>query len=233
MTQTPIYSDFTRTTWVSQHEVKPTWIIMKQEMIGWQWHQLDHMQIIRTSLQTDNHASTSSFKFFYRPDALPDTQPTESSKHWRQMDNTAAATLMSPRAASRVTDRDTDGDWVNVDESVFVERWVRRLLEIVRLEHVAAVTIAQEPALIQLHRPICSHSNRLATGRPTTITTRLPLPLNSIFQVNLDPPASLGSSSTCSRREPLGISGDGYFTGWMSLLPSSHQCRLTEWDTKH
>jgi len=28
-------------------------------MMGWQWHQLDHMQIIRTSLQTDNHASTS------------------------------------------------------------------------------------------------------------------------------------------------------------------------------
>jgi len=33
---------------------------MKQEMMGWQWHQLDHMQIIRISLQTDNHASTSS-----------------------------------------------------------------------------------------------------------------------------------------------------------------------------
>ena len=27
-------------------------------MMGWQWHQLDHMQIICTSLQTDNHAST-------------------------------------------------------------------------------------------------------------------------------------------------------------------------------
>ena len=36
---------------------------MKQEMIGWQWHQLDHMQIIFTSLQTDNHASTSSVNF--------------------------------------------------------------------------------------------------------------------------------------------------------------------------
>jgi len=37
---------------------------MKQEMTGWQWHQLDHMQIICTSLQTDNHASTSSLKYF-------------------------------------------------------------------------------------------------------------------------------------------------------------------------
>jgi len=29
-------------------------------MMWWQWDQLDHMQIICTSLQTDNHASTSS-----------------------------------------------------------------------------------------------------------------------------------------------------------------------------
>jgi len=31
---------------------------------GWQWHQLDRMQIICTLLQTDNHTSTSSFNFF-------------------------------------------------------------------------------------------------------------------------------------------------------------------------
>jgi len=43
-----------------------------------QWHQLGHMQIC-TSLQTDNHASTSLL-VFYRPDALPATQPT-ASKH--------------------------------------------------------------------------------------------------------------------------------------------------------
>jgi len=27
-------------------------------MMGWHWHQLDHMQIICTLLQTDNPAST-------------------------------------------------------------------------------------------------------------------------------------------------------------------------------
>jgi len=32
-------------------------------MTGWQWHQLDHMQIICTTLQTDNHASTPSINF--------------------------------------------------------------------------------------------------------------------------------------------------------------------------
>jgi len=55
------------------------WILMKQKTIGWQWYQSDHMQIVCTSLQADNHASTSSLSF-YRPDALPDSQPT-APKH--------------------------------------------------------------------------------------------------------------------------------------------------------
>jgi len=37
---------------------------MKQEMMGWQWHQLDHMQNICASLQTNNHASTLSLNIF-------------------------------------------------------------------------------------------------------------------------------------------------------------------------
>jgi len=44
-------------------KVKRIQMVAKQEMMGSQWHQLDHMQIICTSLQTDNHASTSSLKF--------------------------------------------------------------------------------------------------------------------------------------------------------------------------
>jgi len=36
------------------------------------------MQTICTSLQTDNHTTTSSLNF-YRPDALPDAQPTVSN----------------------------------------------------------------------------------------------------------------------------------------------------------
>jgi len=50
---------------------------------GWQWHQLDHMQIICTSLQTDNHSSTSPLSF-HRPDALPAAQSTVSN-HWRHL----------------------------------------------------------------------------------------------------------------------------------------------------
>jgi len=44
-------------------KVKPIWILVQQEMMVWQWHQLDHMQIICTSLQTDNHASILSLNF--------------------------------------------------------------------------------------------------------------------------------------------------------------------------
>jgi len=74
---------FSRTAWVSQHQKgKPFWILLEQEMMGWQWHLLDHMQIICTSLQTDNRTSISPLSF-YRLDALPATQRT-ASNHWRQ-----------------------------------------------------------------------------------------------------------------------------------------------------
>jgi len=44
---------------------------MKQEMMGWQWYQLDHMQIMCLSLQTDHDASTSSLNS-YTPHASTD-----------------------------------------------------------------------------------------------------------------------------------------------------------------
>ena len=50
---------------------------MKEEMIGWQWHQLD-----QTSLQTDNKASTSSLNFLQA--GCPSWCPTTESRHWRQ-----------------------------------------------------------------------------------------------------------------------------------------------------
>ena len=54
-------------------------------MMGWQWHQLDHMQIICTSLQTDNHAITSPLRFFtdWMPFLLPNQQrqSTEGKKN--------------------------------------------------------------------------------------------------------------------------------------------------------
>jgi len=51
---------------------------MKQDMTEWQWHQLDHMQIICTSLQRYNHASISSLNFLYA--VCSSWRPTNSIK---------------------------------------------------------------------------------------------------------------------------------------------------------
>ena len=82
ITTTSVWRPFFRTTWASRHQKgKPFWILLEQEMMGWQRHQLDHMQVICTLFQTDNHASTLPLSF-YRSDAPPAAQPT-ASKHWR------------------------------------------------------------------------------------------------------------------------------------------------------
>jgi len=79
----PINGLFSRTTWVSRYQKGKTSLDLNvardDGVLERQWHQLDHMQTICTSLQTDNHANTSSLSY-YRPDALPDAQPTVS-KH--------------------------------------------------------------------------------------------------------------------------------------------------------
>ena len=55
----PFNGLFSRITWLSEHQKgKPFWMLMKQEMIGWQW------TICKSfapcfMFQTDNHASTS------------------------------------------------------------------------------------------------------------------------------------------------------------------------------
>jgi len=59
----------------STRKGKPFWILKKQEMTGWQWHQMDHMQIICTSLQTDNHTSITSLNFL-----LPSCRQSSSIK---------------------------------------------------------------------------------------------------------------------------------------------------------
>jgi len=66
-----------------------------------QWHQLDHMQTICTSLQTDNHTNTPSLNC-YRPDALPDAQPTlATSTQYRSCQSTSAAWTGAQQQTSR------------------------------------------------------------------------------------------------------------------------------------
>jgi len=67
--------------WVSQYQKgKPFSILLQQETTGWQWHQLDDMQIICTLLQTDNHASTSTLSFYSQMPFLPPNQQHQSTE---------------------------------------------------------------------------------------------------------------------------------------------------------
>jgi len=69
---------FSGTTQVSRYQKGKTNLDFTEARVSeWQWHQLGHMQIY-TSLQTTTPAPHHSV--FYRPDALPATQPTASTK---------------------------------------------------------------------------------------------------------------------------------------------------------
>jgi len=71
------------TTWISQYQKGKTSLDLNgardNGVLGWHWRQLDHLLIICTSVQTENYTDAYSVNF-YRPDALPDAQPTVS-KH--------------------------------------------------------------------------------------------------------------------------------------------------------
>jgi len=83
---TSVYGLFSRTTWVSRYQKgKPFWILLDQEMMGWQWYQLDHMQIICTSLQTDNHATISPLSFLQV--GCPACRPTNRVKALKAINN--------------------------------------------------------------------------------------------------------------------------------------------------
>jgi len=59
----PFNGHFSRTTRVSWYQTDKTNLDFTEARDGeWQWHQLGHMQF-RTSLQTDNHASTPPLSF--------------------------------------------------------------------------------------------------------------------------------------------------------------------------
>jgi len=78
-THTPAERPFSGTTQVCWYQKGKTNLdFTKATDSEWQWHQLGHMQVC-TSLQTDNHASTSPLSFL-QAGCLPAAKPT-ASKH--------------------------------------------------------------------------------------------------------------------------------------------------------
>jgi len=78
----PFNGVFSRTTSVSRYQKNKTSLDLNEArddgVLGQQWHQLDHMQTICTSLQTDNHANTSPLSFLQA--GCPSCRPTNSVK---------------------------------------------------------------------------------------------------------------------------------------------------------
>jgi len=74
----PFNSPFSGTTQVSRYQKAKTNLDFTEATDSeWQWHQLGHMQVC-TSLQTDNHASTSPLSFLQA--GWPSCRPTNSVK---------------------------------------------------------------------------------------------------------------------------------------------------------
>jgi len=77
----PFNGRLSRTTRVGRYQKGKTNLDFTEARdSGWQWHQLGHMQVC-TSLQTDNHVSTSLLKFFTgRMPFLPPNQQRQSTE---------------------------------------------------------------------------------------------------------------------------------------------------------
>ena len=68
--------------WAGTRKVEPIWILLKQETVsgcGISWARCKSAPSSRQITTPASHHSV-----FYRPDALPATQPT-ASKHWREL----------------------------------------------------------------------------------------------------------------------------------------------------
>jgi len=67
----PLHSEFngpfSGTTQVDRYQKGKTNLDLNEArgdwVLGWQWHQLDHIQRVCTSLQTDKHTNISSLNF--------------------------------------------------------------------------------------------------------------------------------------------------------------------------
>ena len=77
----PFNGLFSRTTWVSRYQkVKPVWILLEQETVSSSGISWAIFKSARRSRQITT--PTPHHSVFYRPDALPATEPT-ASKHCR------------------------------------------------------------------------------------------------------------------------------------------------------
>ena len=116
---------FSRTTWVSRYQKGKT----VQSGFKWgkrwcgfgtQWHQLDNMQTICTSLQTDNHTNTSSLNF-YRLDALLDgNQQCQSTEGRCYRSQTGQ---QHEKYNGHLVPASSDAAWTDTEDAIWTSAW--------------------------------------------------------------------------------------------------------------
>ena len=111
---------FSRTTTISRHHKgKSFWILMKQEMMGGTRISWTVMQIISTSLQTDNHSSLLSFL----QARCTSCRPTNSVKALKANQNSWTDMLNTILRGEGRSNR--DGGRCNCSEEVIKSIWLR------------------------------------------------------------------------------------------------------------
>jgi len=84
-----------RTTWVSRHQKgKPFWLLLQQEMMRWQCHQLDHMQIMCTRSRQITTPVPHHSVFTGRMPFLPPNQQRQSTEGTFMVEHTRTHTTI-------------------------------------------------------------------------------------------------------------------------------------------
>jgi len=97
---------YSKTTWVTwQWKGKLLWILMRQELIAWQRHQLEHMQIILENMQiicswimpAAHHSVTTGRVFFLVPNQQCWSTEGNTPKHKTQQRTTDNQYMITSR----------------------------------------------------------------------------------------------------------------------------------------
>jgi len=139
-------------------------------MTGWQWHQLDHMQIVYTPLQADNHTTNNHWTnsndqswFFLQWNVYFPACGTSVSS-WQLLDKLERPELVFPAVESVFAD-DPGGEWcLHVDIKYQV-----------RLKLVLNSVADNHPVLLRVCRLKWTHRCRFAGCSRTTETYRIRL----------------------------------------------------------
>jgi len=139
------------------------------------WHQLDHMQTVCTSLQTDNHASTPLLSFF-----CPSCCPANSIKALKAPTTTRYSGMICLKTI------DNEGGWSNWLECRWSVQFHECFCRVCRMHGIAAVTQCEFLSLCHNVEAQGIFSLKTARGdtRSTKVLTHLHLCAVVVWHMN-------------------------------------------------